>query len=92
MNYQTLTGTIIISIISFWIINYFPNIFVTRILNKKSERYIIAITTLVFIAVLNMAVVTIFVRRNNAIYYYAGALAIIIFTTIKNLLDIRKKQ
>jgi hypothetical protein len=92
MNYLTLTGAIIISIISFWIINYFPNIFVTRILNKKSERYIIAITTLVFIAVLNMAVVTIFVRRNNAIYYYAGALAIIIFTTIKNLLDIRKKQ
>jgi hypothetical protein len=91
MNYQTLTGTIIISIITFWIINYFPNIFVTRILNKKSERYIIAITTLVFIAVFNMAVVTIFVRRNNAIYYYAGTLAIIILTTIKNLLDIRKK-
>jgi hypothetical protein len=92
MNYQTLTGTIIISIISFWIINYFPNIFVTRILNKKSERYITAITTMVFIAVLNMAVVTILVRRNNAIYYYAGALAIIIFTTVKNLLDMRKKQ
>jgi L-asparagine transporter-like permease len=100
MNYQTLIGTIILSILSFIIINYLPHLILSKIvkdktikiINHQSLNYITIITTIVTITILNLAIITMFVRRDNAFYYYAGVLGIIILSTIKTLLDNKKNK